>query len=211
MKNFKGIFVTGTDTDIGKTVVSAILMLKFRGTYWKPIQTGKELGTDTQEVRRLTRLPEDHFLKETYNLFHPLSPHLSAKRMGIQIDLARINLPEVRYYPIIVEGAGGILVPLNERDFMIDLIKKLGLPVILVASTRLGTINHTLLSLYVLRKEKIKILGVILNGPKNLENKESIERFGKVEVLAEIEPFSELSYKALSKIDLHKVERFLVI
>ncbi len=200
MKSFKGIFITGTDTDIGKTVVSAVLMLKFKGTYWKPIQTGRELGTDTEEIKRLTKLPEDHFLEEAYNLLYPLSPHLSAKRMGIQIDLNRINLPKVRHYPVIVEGAGGLLVPLNDKDLMIDLIKKLKLPVILVASTRLGTINHTLLSLYVLRKEKIDVLGVVLNGPKNKDNKESIENFGKVKVLAEIEPLSELSYKTLSNI-----------
>lgn len=183
------IFITGTDTGVGKTVVSAILTAGLNGFYWKPIQSGLEMGTDTEWVREKAGLTDDHFFSETYRLTQPLSPHEAAVRDGVRIDLDAFKMPEVPVAGhLIIEGAGGIMVPLNETHLMTDLMKRLGAPVMLVARTSLGTINHTLLSLEQLRREGIEVMGVIMNGPRNQGNKEAVERHGRVSVLAEIEP-----------------------
>jgi dethiobiotin synthetase len=185
----KRLFITGTDTGVGKTVVSAILMAGFNGYYWKPIQSGLEEMSDTEWVKEYTELPESHFFKETYRLTQPLSPQASALQDGVRIELDAFNVPEVAESEyLIIEGAGGIMVPLNEKDMMIDLMKRLKAPVLLVSRSSLGTINHTLLSLEQLRREGIEVLGVVMNGPRNNENREAIEHFGRVRVLAEVEP-----------------------
>lgn len=191
-----GIFITGTDTGVGKTVVSAILQAGLRGIYWKPIQSGLEQMTDTEWIRKITGLPEHHFLPETLRLKRPLSPHASAEAEGIHIELDTFQLPETKEY-LIVEGAGGIMVPLNERHFMLDLMKRLGLPILLVARSALGTINHTLLSLEKLRREGLEVFGVVMNGPKNPVNRKAIEYYGKVKVCVEIEPLPSINPKTL--------------
>jgi len=177
-------FITGTDTNVGKTFISAILVAGLRGYYFKPIQTGSKDLIDSQWIKEQTGLKEKHFLPETYLFKEPLSPHLAARLEKDFIDLEKIPLPEQR--PLLVEGAGGILVPLNQKQFMLDLMQKFNLPLILVARSTLGTINHTLLSLEVLRSRKLKIAGVVLNGPLHPENKEAIEYYGKVKVIAQI-------------------------
>jgi len=183
------IFITGTDTGVGKTVVSAILMAGLGGYYWKPVQSGLDEITDTEWVRESTGLSDDHFFSETYRLTLPLSPHASALHDGVRIDLESFQAPEIpRSGHLIIEGAGGLLVPLNETHLMTDLIKRLGSPVLLVARSALGTINHTLLSLEQLRREGIDVMGIVINGPKNPENREAIEHYGRTRVLAEIEP-----------------------
>lgn len=192
------LFVTGTDTGVGKTLVSAILMAGLKGMYWKPIQSGLEDITDTNWIRRMTGLPHTHFHPETYRLALPLSPHASAKAEDVSIDLDAFRLPESSSH-LIIEGAGGIMVPLNETHFMIDLIKKLAIPVLLVARSELGTINHTLLSLEQLRRHDIDIVGVVINGVANQGNKDAIEQFGKVKVLAEIEPMKAINPKILQQ------------
>jgi len=192
------IFITGTNTGIGKTVVSAILMAGLKGKYWKPIQSGLEETTDTDWVKENTGLPEKHFLPETYRLKRPLSPHTSAALEGVKIELEEFSLPEINDSEhLIIEGAGGLMVPLNDRYFMIDLIKKLDIPVLLVASSALGTINHTLLSLEQMRKYNLDIAGVIMNGSKNIDNRKAIENFGKINVLAEIELMPKINSQIL--------------
>ena len=178
-------FITGTDTNVGKTVVSAILTSGLQGTYWKPIQSG--FPKDTDWVKQVSELPDNHFVPEQFVLSRPLSPHLSAKLDGLHISLKDFALPAAKS-PLIIEGAGGIMVPINEKDYVIDIIKQLNLPVILVARSTLGTINHTLLSLEKLRNAKINVLGIVMNGPKNNDNREALEHYGKISVLAEIEP-----------------------
>ncbi len=190
------LFVTGTDTGIGKTVISAILMAGLKGKYWKPIQSGLEETTDTQWIKEVTTLPENHFFPETYRLKQPLSPHASAAAEGIHIDLEAFQLPNTEEH-LIVEGAGGIMVPLNETHLMLDLMKKLDIPVLLVARSELGTINHTLLSLEQMRRHGVEVFGVIMNGPRNPNNREAIEHFGNVSVRAEIEPLSEINRNIL--------------
>jgi dethiobiotin synthetase len=194
------LFVTGTDTAVGKTVVSAILVAGLAAEYWKPVQSGAEAGTDTAWLKEKTGFPDTAFHPETYLLSPFLSPHAAAARQGVRIDLAAIRMPARRSAGhLIIEGAGGILVPLNETETMADLIVQLNVPVLLVARSALGTINHTLLSLETLRRIGAKVWGVVMNGPKNKENREAIETFGDVRVCAEIEPIPEINYKSLSE------------
>jgi len=197
LKGLKGIFVAGTSTGVGKSFLSALIISVTQGTYWKPIQSGIEDQTDRQWLKELTGLRDDHFLPEAYLLTNPCSPHLSAMIDGQSIDLTDMVLPKFDYSPLVVEGAGGIMVPLNEKDLMLDLMKHLGFPVILVATNQLGTINHTLLSLSVLRQAKLEVLGVILNGPSDYDNKSAIEQFGSVHVIAEINWLEDMAPMSL--------------
>ena len=200
----KGFFVTGTDTGIGKTICSAILMNKLRKTekvrYWKPIQTGIEEDNDTLTVKTLANCSETEILDRGFRLEKPLSPHLSARLAKVAITIEKTlqfleRKEDKSFY--IVEGAGGILVPLNEDELMIDLMKKLNLPVIVVARSGLGTINHTLLTLEALRNRNLEIFGVIMNGEPNAENRKAIERYGEVRVLAEIPKFAKIDSRIL--------------
>lgn len=191
-----GFFVTGTDTNTGKTVACAYLMRVLDADYWKPVQSGLDGETDTETVRRLTGLPAERFHRSAYELRAPLSPHEAARRESIAISLDAFELPRTSR-AIIVEGAGGVLVPLNGEALMIDLMAALGLPVILVARTTLGTINHTLLSLEALRTRRIAVAGVILSGEPNRANRMAIETYGKVGVLAELPMIAPLDAQTL--------------
>ncbi|WP_027359056.1 dethiobiotin synthase [Desulforegula conservatrix] len=193
------IFITGTDTGIGKTFVSAVITAGRNGYYWKPIQSGLEDMTDTEWVRSVTGLPDTHFLKEAYRLNSPLSPHISAELDGISIDPDLINLPNNKEL-LVIEGAGGVMVPLNADFVMLDLMRKFCLPVLVVARSGLGTINHTLLTLDTLKRSGLEIIGVVMNGPVNPENRESIERLGQVRVVAEIEPVPVINKSVLIEI-----------
>jgi len=184
----RGIFVTGTDTGVGKTVVSAALAIRTGYRYWKPIQTGSD--DDTAEVRRLSgcavfdagiRLPD------------PVSPHLAAQRAGITIDLQHLARNRDRKGADIVEGAGGALTPINDSQTMVELMALLALPVVLVARSTLGTINHTVLTLEALRARSLHVRGVIMVGDPNPDNRAAIEHYGKVTVLAEMPRFSPLT------------------
>ena len=179
----KQVFVTGTDTGVGKTLVSAWLTRGWQAEYWKPVQSGSLEICDYDSVADL--VPGAVIHPSAYVLREPLSPHQAARLDGVQIDLARIRLPKTTA-PLIVEGAGGVMVPLNDRDLMIDLMAQLALPVVLVARSGLGTLNHTLLSLDALRRRHITVLGVVMNGPANPDNRQAIEHYGQVRVLAEL-------------------------
>jgi dethiobiotin synthetase len=193
----KAFFVAGTDTDVGKTFIATILTLGLQATYWKPIQSGLTPSTDTEYVRKYTELDQSHFLPERYKLTEPLSPHASAAIDGVDIELDDFVLPLHNKEYLIVEGAGGLMVPVNDRYFIIDLIKRLQLPVLLVARSALGTINHTLLSLEVLRRFDIPILGVVMNGNKNEGNRNAIADYGRVHVIAQIEKMPVISKQRL--------------
>lgn len=194
----KSFFIIGTDTEVGKTVVSAILVAGLSAAYWKPIQTGAEEATDTQWLRNATSLPDFYFIPEAYRLSKPLSPHAAAQIDGVRIDLDSVCLPQAHQFPhLIVEGAGGVMAPINDHQYMVDIIKWLNLPVLLVARSTLGTINHTLLSLECLVQKGIEVIGVVMNGPKNRINREAIEYYGQVRVCAEVETISEISHKSL--------------
>jgi dethiobiotin synthase len=194
-----GYFITGTDTDVGKTVASAWAMLHLDADYWKPTQSGVEPTTDTKVVQALTQFDASRFHPETYSLTQPLSPHEAARRDGIEISMSDFNLPQINR-PLIVEGAGGLMVPLNKDKFVIDLIAHLGLPTILVCRSGLGTINHTLLSLEALRARYITVAGIIMNGAKTPHNRQAIEEYGDVPILCEIDHLENLDKKSLLEI-----------
>jgi dethiobiotin synthase len=191
-------FITGTDTGVGKTITSALLCAALGAIYWKPIQTGTREGTDTNAVIRLAEIPRDRTILETYRFAPPVSPHLAARRARVRIVLRRIRLPYVAdRESLIVEGAGGVLVPINSGQLMADLMKQLGLPVLLVARTSLGTINHTLLSLAALRAAKLRVSGVIMVGKENRENRKAIEKYGDVRLVGWIPLLKKIDRAAL--------------
>ncbi|MFZ5571405.1 MAG: dethiobiotin synthase [Thermodesulfobacteriota bacterium] len=193
------LFVAGTDTGVGKTLVCAVLTAGLRADYWKPVQSGLDEPTDTEWVYRHTGLGKDHFHPETYRLTRPLSPHAAAEQDGIRIRLNRFRLPRVQPgRSLVVEGAGGVMAPLNRTRFMLDLMKRLELPILLTARSTLGTINHTLLSLEQLRRHGLAILGVVMNGPRNEVNRKALEHYGKTRVLAEIEPLPRIDASTLT-------------
>jgi len=175
----QGFFVTGTDTGVGKTVVSAALAMHTGYGYWKPIQTGPE--SDTAEVQRLAAC---EVINHGVRLPDPVSPHLAAERAGVRIELSKILSQAPTEGAWIVEGAGGVLVPLNDREKMIDLMALLVLPVVVVARGTLGTINHTLLTLAALRSRGLAVDRVVVVGPLNPDNNEAIHKFGNVPVSA---------------------------
>lgn len=186
------MFITGTDTNVGKTVAAAWLLRRWDAAYWKPIQSGLDGETDTAMARRLSGLPAQRFHPSAFRLTAPRSPHEAARRDGVHITLDALTPPRETTRPLVVEGAGGILVPLNDEQLMIDLMAHLGWPVLLVARTALGTINHTLLSLECLRARNLTVAGVVLNGPADAENRAAIVHHGRVPILAEIPPLDPL-------------------
>jgi dethiobiotin synthetase len=200
----KGIFITGTDTGVGKTVAAAALMCRYRSQaslrYWKPIQTGVEVDDDTVTVRNLADCTEAEIFAQGIRLPKPVSPHLAARWARTRIDLAALAaLRDDDNAAWIVEGAGGLLVPVNESETMADWIGMLGLPVVVVARSGLGTINHTLLTLEALRSRRLRVAGVLMNGEPNADNRAAIEHYGHAPVIGELpvmEPLSHLSLTA---------------
>jgi len=180
-----GFFVTGTDTDVGKTLVSSWLLTKLDASYWKPVQAGVMPETDSSVVRRLAEIEPDRILPEAYVLPEAIAPHEAARRAGIAIDMAKF-VPPISDRLLVVEGAGGLMVPLTDTACVIDLATELHLPLVLVARSTLGTINHTLLSLEAIRRRGLPLAGVVINGPETPHNRAAIERYGQVEVIAEI-------------------------
>jgi len=180
-----GFIVTGTDTDIGKTVFAAGLAGALGAHYWKPVQAGVDPEGDKERVAALSGLPPSHILPEAYRLTTPASPHLAARIDGIEITAERLALPKVDG-TLVVEGAGGLMVPVSESLLMIDLFALWGLPVILCARTGLGTINHSLLSIEALRTRAIPIAGIAFIGAAHAENERIIPLLGKVRSLGRL-------------------------
>ena len=192
------VIVTGTDTGVGKTLVSSWLCLHSGYDYFKPFQTGYESDDDTRTVQRLSPTTRCH--PEIYRLKAPLSPHQAAALEGVTLHTQNLVLPQAS--PLLVEGVGGLMVPLNDTCLFIDLIKQWQLPVILVARTTLGTLNHTLLSLEALRTRAIPVWGVVLSGPSHPENAQSLEIYGNVPILGWIPPLENVTTDHLKSIPL---------
>jgi malonyl-CoA O-methyltransferase len=189
----QGVFVTGTDTGVGKTVASACLVQRWQADYWKPAQTGLDSEpADTATVTDLAALPVSRAHRPRHEFAAPLSVEAAAALENATVALQDFALPATQQ-PLVVEGAGGVLVPLAPGLLMIDLMAHLALPVVLVARTALGTINHTLLSLAALRARGLAIAGVILSGPPSPGNKDAIIRHGAVRILLELPPLTPLS------------------
>ncbi len=194
----KEFFITGTDTGIGKTLVSAMLMSVLDATYWKPIQAGLDEETDSDFVIRVSEVNTSNIIPERYRLVTPMSPHGAADIDGISISLNDFILPEYKTEHLIVEGAGGLIVPINWDDTILDLIELLKLPVLLVARSSLGTLNHTLLSLEALRSRNLEVFGVVLSGDRHQSNKETIKHYAKVPVY-ELEVLEKINKNSLTQ------------
>lgn len=181
--------IAGIGTEIGKTFISSILTESLQADYWKPIQSGALDFTDTDTVRNLISNDKSVFYPETYRLNQPISPHAAAAIDGVEIKISKFELPQTNNH-LIVELAGGIMVPLNDQETNLDLIQKLSIPVILVSKNYLGSINHTLLSAEVLKMNNIEVRGLIFNGEQNKYSEDFILNYTKLECLGRV-PFEE--------------------
>lgn len=193
------IVVTGTDTGVGKTVFAAALAGALDAFYWKPVQSGQddEGGSDSQRVMRLAGLTAERVLPEVYRLTEPLSPHRAAELDGVTIDPARLVLPQIDG-PLVIEGAGGLMVPLTRNLLYVDQFARWAAPVVLVARTTLGTINHTLLSLEALRARQVPVLGLAFVGEANDDNEATICAMGKTRRLGRLPHLASLDAPGLA-------------
>lgn len=177
-------FITGTDTGVGKTIVSAILAKAWDAAYWKPIQSGDPDQSDTRRIQHLCGVDWPCF-PEAYVLSQPLSPHAAAAIDGVRIESDRIRIPDAES-PIVIEGAGGVLVPINEEELYVDWVEQQGLPVILVSLNRIGSINHTLLSVEALMNRHIDVVGILFNGEEAAESERFIGQYTGLPLLGRI-------------------------
>ena len=190
--------ISGTDTGIGKTVASAMLVQALGYNYWKPLQSGiEEGGVDTRRVQKMTDLPDERFLPESYVFSEPLSPHRAAELDGVLVDMSKLAAPPESENPLIIEGAGGLMVPITRDHLLINQFKKWNLPVILCARTGLGTINHTLLSLEALWARDITVKGLIFIGEPNDDNIQTIADFSAAKILGHIPTLETLDAASL--------------
>ncbi|MCP5397194.1 MAG: ATP-dependent dethiobiotin synthetase BioD [Sphingomonadaceae bacterium] len=192
------IVVSGTDTGIGKTVLAAGLVGALGATYWKPVQAGIEEESDAAAVARLSGRGQDAVLPEAYSLQTPCSPHQAAALDGVAIDPARLALPQLDG-PLVVEGAGGVLVPLSDELLYADMFAQWGLPVVLAARTALGTINHSLMSIEALRARHVPIAGIAFIGEENAETQRVICHIGKVRSLGRLPLLDPLNAETLAR------------
>lgn len=192
------LVVTGTDTGIGKTVFAAALTAAIDGTYWKPVQAGMDEETDSRCVARLSGVAPDRVLPEAYRLQTPCSPHRAAEIDGITIDPARLAPPHSER-PLVIEGAGGALVPLTRNLLFADIFARWAAPVVIVARTALGTINHSLSTIEVLRTRGVPIVGVAFVGDANEDSEATIAAMGGIRRLGRLPPLDPLDRNSLNR------------
>lgn len=193
----KKYFITAISTDSGKTLVSAILTNALQADYWKPIQAGLE-ETDSNKIRTLLHSGHSIVHPEAYALQLAASPHAAAKSEGIEIMLADIQLPDTNGNDLVIEGAGGVLVPLNDTDVMADLITQLDAEVILVANLYLGSINHTLLTAQELKRRNIRVKGIVFNGARNEESERIILKHTGYKALLHVYPEKNITTEIIT-------------
>jgi dethiobiotin synthetase len=194
-------WIVGTGTEVGKTIISALFVTGLNASYWKPVQSGLLEGTDSETVKLICDLKDDRLIPEVYRLTQPLSPHLSAKLDGKYIDMDNFFLPDptlLHQGSLVIEAAGGLYVPLNDNHFMIDLVKLLAMPAVLVCRSELGTINHSLLSIEALRTKNIPIAGFLTNGLKNTDNIDAISKYGQIKFLGHVPKMRKINKKILA-------------
>ena len=196
MPDKQSFFITGIGTGIGKTIVSAVLTEKLRADYWKPVQSGDLDDTDTLKVKNLVSNELSVFHPETYRLTQPYSPHKSAAIDGISIKKEKFVAPKTNNN-LIIEGAGGLMVPLNDNFLMIDLIKQLNAAVILVSQNYLGSINHTLLSAAILKQYGINIAGIIFNGKTDIDSESYILQYSGIKLIGHLPEFGQVDKTAI--------------
>lgn len=194
----KTIFITGNGTDIGKTIISAIITEHLAADYWKPIQSGELDNTDTMKVKRLVSNSKTVFHAERFKLIQPLSPHASAEIDGIQIQLEDFKLPITDNY-LVIEGAGGLMVPLNNKILIADLITHLASSVIVVSRNYLGSINHTLLTIQELRRRNIPIIGIVFNGEHTPQTENFILQYTQLPLLFRVNIEEQIDKQTILK------------
>lgn len=194
---YKQFFVAGIGTEVGKTVVSAILTETLKADYWKPVQSGDLHHTDSHKIEEWTTFPVV-IHPETYRLNTPASPHYSAAVDGLKIELSVFKTPEPENH-LIVEGAGGLHVPLNDEYMMIDLMEQLELPVILVSRNYLGSINHTLLSIEALQRRNIPIVGIVFNGKTTPSTESYILSYTGLSCIGRVGEEAEINKETIKK------------
>ncbi len=192
----KPLFITGIGTGIGKTVISAILTEKLKADYWKPVQSGDLDDSDTLKVKSMISNTQTVFHPETYRLTQPFSPHKSAAIDGISIEKDKFIIPQTENQ-LLIEGAGGLMVPLNDDFLMIDLIKQLDAEVILVSQNYLGSINHTLLSVAILKQYNIPIKGILFNGKVDVDSESYILKYTGLKLLGHIPEYTSIDKKTI--------------
>jgi dethiobiotin synthetase len=191
-------FVSGIGTDIGKTISCAVLAEAFKADYWKPIQAGNIESSDPMIIQNLITNTVTEIHIPSYSFELPASPHFAAEKEGIDIEIDKIKIPKTKN-TLFIEGAGGLLVPVNRNELVIDLIEELNVPVILVVRNYLGAINHTLLSIEALKQRRIKLTGVIYNGGNRLENIDFIEKFTGARTLGSIPEMEVINKETISR------------
>lgn len=196
------IFVTGIGTGVGKTVISAVLVQALKADYWKPVQTGVEFGSDTDRLKKLVSNESSVFHPEAYSFKAPIAPHASALAENTHLDFENINLPETNN-TLVIEGAGGLLVPLNEKYFIIDLIKKFDAETVLVVQNYLGSINHTLLSIEALKNRNIHVLGIIISGIENQMSEKIILQHSGLPLLGRMHREANITPEIICKYEAH--------
>lgn len=197
----KGYVIAGIGTGIGKTLISAILTEALEADYWKPIQAGNLSNSDSDFVRKLISNKKSKLHPERYRLKKPMSPHAAAAFDHVNINLRRLELPATKNR-MLIELAGGLMVPLNDKQLNIDLLKKWKLPVILVSQNYLGSINHTLLSLALLKSHGIVIKGLIFNGKKNSASENFIINYSKINCLGSVRIIKKINKDAVRKMSV---------
>ncbi len=190
------LFVTGIGTEVGKTIISSVLVQALKSDYWKPVQAGDLDDTDSHKIERYAEVAKIH--PEGFRLNTPMSPHAAAAIDGVEISLDDFHIPETDNH-LIIEGAGGLYVPLNDKDCVIDLLAKMQVPVILVSRNYLGSINHTLLSINALKNRNVPIFGVVFNGESTPTTEQVIERMTGVKVLGRVEEMKEINRSEIAK------------
>ncbi len=198
----KQYFITGTNTDVGKTIISALLCEHLKADYFKPIQTGSQEILDANTIKSLT---DAKIYENSYKLKVPASPAFAAVQENIEIDFKNIKLPDTNSKNLIVEGAGGCMVPINSWQTTLDLINYLNIPTIVVVKNELGCVSSTLTTILALRSRNIDIAGIILNGNNDLlDNHKAIEYYGKVDVLDMINKINPLNKDSIKNYKLSK-------
>lgn len=192
-------FITGIGTEVGKTITSAVITQALKADYWKPIQAGELDDSDRMKVEALIDNDRSKFHPEAYRLNQPMSPHAAAERDGIEIDIASIKMPHTDNH-LVIEGAGGLLVPLNDKDTILNLIETLNCEVILVSRHYLGSINHTLMSIELLKQRNIRIKGILFNGKENKDTESIITKMSEIEVLGRINELENLNKSVINSI-----------
>ena len=195
----KKYFITGIGTEVGKTIASAIITQALKADYWKPVQAGELNHSDRMKVEALIDNDRTKFHPEAYKLNQPMSPHAAAERDGVEIDISSFKIPQTNNH-LVIEGAGGLLVPLNDKNTILNLIESLKCEVILVSRHYLGSINHTLMSIELLKQRNIRIKGILFNGKENKDTESIITKMSGIEVLGRIDELENLNKSVINSI-----------